>query len=72
MIFAMYFKNLFSVISLIPIMFMQFKKREKHHGGVLLFVKLQVPTESSSTPREFFTFLKFYECYQIAQRTAIA
>ena len=72
MIFAMYFKNLFSVISLISIMFIQFKKREKHHGGVLLFVKLPVLTESSTTPREFFTFLKLYKCYQIAQRIAIA
>ena len=48
--------------------FVQFKKREKH-GGVLLLVKLQAFcnfTKSNTPPWVFFTFFKLYKWYQIA------
>ena len=42
------------------------------HGGVLLLVKLQASacnfTKSNTPPWVFFTFLKLYKWYQIAQR----
>ena len=45
--------------------FMQFKKRKKHHGGVLLLVKLQSGafhfTKSNTPPWVFFTFFKLYK-----------
>ena len=41
------------------------------HGGVLLLVKLQAAsynfTKSNTPPWVFFTFLKLYKWYQIAQ-----
>ena len=44
-------------------------------GGVLLLVKLQAKackfTKSNTPPWVFFTFLKLYEWYQIAQSTTI-
>ena len=50
--------------------FVQFKKREKH-GGMLLLVKLQAKacnfTKSNTLPWVFFTFLKLHNWYQIAQ-----
>ena len=39
-----------------------FKKVKNIYGGVLPFSKSNTP------PRVFFTFLKLYKCYQIAQR----
>ena len=51
--------------------FVQFKKRENTHGGVLLLVQLQVLAcnfnNSDITPRVFFTFFELYIWYQIAQ-----
>ena len=47
----------------------QFKKREKHprrsitHEGACNFTRINTP------PWVFFTFLKLYKWYQIAQRT---
>ena len=42
------------------------------HGGVLILVKLQASacnfTKINTPPWVFFTFLKFYKQYQIAQR----
>ena len=39
------------------------------HGGMSLVVNLQAYfTKSNTPPRVFFTFLKLYEWYQIAQR----
>ena len=53
--------------------FIQFKKHEKkNHAGVLILVKLQKEACNSTkinTPAwVFFTFIKLYKCYQIAQR----
>ena len=51
--------------------FVQFKRRENTHGGVLLLVKLQVSaynfTKSNTTPWVFFTFYKLHKWYQIVQ-----
>ena len=45
-----------------------FKKREKHLGGMSLLGKLQAYFTKSNTPTwVFFTFLKMYKWYQIAQ-----
>ena len=48
-----------------------FKNVKNTHGGVLLLVKLQASarnfTKSNTPPWVFFTFLKLYKCYQIAQ-----
>ena len=45
--------------------FVQFKKRENSHGGVLLFVKFQALacnfTKSNTPPWVFFMFLKLYK-----------
>ena len=41
------------------------KNLKKNHGGVLLLVKLQA--KNNTPPLVFFTFLKLYEWYQIAQ-----
>ena len=41
--------------------FVQFKKREKHPWRSVTF------TKSSTPPWVFFTFLKLYKWYQIAQ-----
>ena len=55
--------------------FVQFKKRESTHGGVLILVKLQTSacnfTKSNTSPWVFFTFFKLYKWYQIAQRITI-
>ena len=50
------------------VLFVQFKKREKTHGGVIL-LKSEVCnfTKSSPPPWVFFTFFKLYEWYQIVQ-----
>ena len=52
--------------------FVQFKKHEKYHGGVLILVKLQASackfTKINAPPWVFFTFFKLYKWYQIAQR----
>ena len=49
------------------------KNVKNTHGGVLLLIKLQAEacnfTKSNTPPWVFFTFFKFYEWYQIAQRT---
>ena len=37
------------------------------HGGVLLLVKLQAKIKSNTPSCVFFTFLKLYKWYQIAQ-----
>ena len=46
------------------VLFVQIKKRENTHGGVLLFVKLQDSTcnfiESNTPPWKFLTFFKLY------------
>ena len=42
--------------------FVQFKIRENAHGGMILLV-----TKSNTSPWVFFTFLKLYKWYQIAQ-----
>ena len=47
--------------------FVQFQKREKHHGGVLILVKLQ-DFKSNTPPWVFFMFFKLYKWYQLAQR----
>ena len=51
--------------------FVQFKKRENTQGGALLLVKLHAEvcnfTKSNTPPWLFFTFLKLYKWYQIAQ-----
>ena len=48
-----------------------FKNAKNTHKGVLLLVKLQAEacnfTKSKTPPRMFFTFLKLYKWYQIAQ-----
>ena len=45
------------------------KKRENTHGGMSLLVKFQAYFTKSNTPSwVFFTFLKLYKWYQIAQR----
>ena len=44
-----------------------FKNVENAYGGVLLLVKLQA-FKSNTRPWVFFTFLKLYKWYQIAQR----
>ena len=46
--------------------FVQFKKRENTHGGVLLLVKLQV-----FSFMDFLTFFKLYKWYQIAKSITI-
>ena len=42
------------------------------HGGLLILVKLQAKacsvTKINTLPWVFFTFLKLYKCYEIAQR----
>ena len=43
--------------------FVQLKNVKNTHGGVLLLV-----TKSNTPPSGFFTFLKLYKWYQIAQR----
>ena len=51
----------------------QFKKRKKTHGGVLLLVKLQVLacnfTKKNTPPWVFFMFFKLYKWYEVEQRT---
>ena len=51
--------------------FVQFKKHEIIHGGVLLLVKMQASTcnftKSNTPPWVFLTFFKLYKWYQIAQ-----
>ena len=51
--------------------FLQFKKRKKHPRILILLVKLQdlayYFTKSNTPPWVFFTFLKLYKGYQIAQ-----
>ena len=47
--------------------FVQFKKHEEKHGGMLLLVKLQAYFSKSNTPWVFFIFLKLYKWYQIVQ-----
>ena len=53
--------------------FVQFKKHEKHLGGVLRLVKLQAEvcnfTKSDTPPWVFFMFFKLCKWYQIVQRT---
>ena len=45
------------------------KKVKNIHGGMSLLVKLQTYfTTSNNTPQVFFTFLKLYKWYEIAQR----
>ena len=47
--------------------FVQFKKRENTHGGVLILVKLQATTTKTNTPTWVsFTFFKLYKWYRIA------
>ena len=63
--------NIFVALSdLVP--FVQFKKRENTDRGVLIFAKLQASacnfTKINTPPWVFFTFLKLYKWYQIAQR----
>ena len=49
------------------------KNVKNTHGGVLILVKLQASacnfTKINTPPWVFFTFLKLYKWYQIAQRT---
>lgn len=51
--------------------FVQFRKRENLHGKVLLSVKSQAGaykfTKSNTPPWVFSTFLRLFECCQIAQ-----
>ena len=49
--------------------FVQFKKRENTHVRVLTFSQVADFTKSNNHPWVFFTFLKLYKWYQIAQRT---
>ena len=55
--------------------FVQFKKREKHPWRSVNLIKLQAEacnfTNINTPPWVFFTFLKLYKCYQIAQRITI-
>ena len=54
------------------ILFVQFKKRENTHGGVLLLVKLQAEAILERTnipPWVFLTFFELYKWYRIAKRT---
>ena len=55
--------------------FLQFKERENTHGAVILSVKLQAEacnfTKNITPPWVFFTFLKLYKWYQIAQNATI-
>ena len=51
------------------VVFVQFKKRENTHRGVLLLVKWACNfTKRYILPWVFFTFFKLYKCYQITQR----
>ena len=47
------------------------KNEKSTHGGLLYLIKLQAKvcnsTKSNTPPLVFFTFLKLYKCYQIAQ-----
>ena len=47
--------------------FVLFKKREKHSWGSVTFSKACNFTKTNTPPSVFFTFLKFYKWYQIAQ-----
>ena len=55
--------------------FVQFKKRENIHGGVLTLVKFQASvynfSKINTLPWVFFAFLKLYKWYQIAQRATL-
>ena len=63
-----FYTNLWCVSDLVS--FVQFKKRENSHGGVLLlacnFIKINTP------PWVFFTFFTLYKWSQIAQSTPFA
>ena len=48
--------------------FVQFKKREKHPWRSVTFSKV-TGTKSNTPPWVFFTLLKLYKWYQIAQNT---
>ena len=53
------------------VLFVQIKKREKHPWRSVTFSKtesLQLNTKCNTPPWVFFTFLKIYKWYQIAQR----
>ena len=67
-----YFNHWICDVSRDLVPFVQFKKRRNFLRGVLLLVKLQALARNytkSNTPLwVFFTFLKFYKRYQIAQR----
>ena len=52
--------------NLVP--FLQFKKRENTHGGML---SLSLHLKSNTLPWVFFMFFKLYKWYQIAQRITI-
>ena len=53
--------------NLVP--FIQFRKREKHPWGSVTFINVAGFnfTKSNTSPWVFFTFLKLYKWYQIAQ-----
>ena len=57
---------------LILVSFLQFEKREKHPCGSVASVKLWASdcnfTKSNTPPIVFFSFLKLFKGYQIAQR----
>ena len=55
-----------ALCDLVP--FVQFKKREKHSWRSLTFSKVRDFTKSNTPAWVFFTFLKLYKWYQIAQR----
>ena len=46
--------------------FVPFKKHEKHPWRSVTFSKSYNVTKSNTPPRVFFTFLKLYKWYQIA------
>ena len=50
------------------VLFAQFKTVKSTHGGVLVLVTMRAYFTKSNTSWLFFTFVKLYKWYQIAQR----
>ena len=49
------------------VLFVQFKKREKHPWGSVTSAEASNLTKSNTTPLVFFTFFQWYKWFQVAQ-----